>query len=55
LSDPKMQRGGLRLYEARTDALTTLQREVDKRSRQLFKTIDYPMGIARTGRGRKRS
>jgi len=55
LSDPKMQRAGLRLYEARTDALTALQREVDKRSRQLFKTIDYPLGIAQKGRGRKRS
>ena len=55
LSDPKMKREGLRLYDARAEALTALQREVDKRSRYLFKTIDYPLGTARTSGGRKRS
>jgi deoxyhypusine synthase len=48
LSDPKMKRPGLRLYDDRAQALANLQREVHKRSRQLAKTIDY--SIARTKR-----
>jgi deoxyhypusine synthase len=50
LSDPKMKRKGLRLYDERAQALANLQREVNKRSRQLAKTIDYPIA---TPRGRK--
>jgi deoxyhypusine synthase len=43
LSDPRMKRKGLRLYDDRAQALANLQREVHKRSRQLAKTIDYPV------------
>ncbi len=48
LSDPKMKRPGLRLYDERAQALANLQREVHKRSRQLAKTIDYPITGTRT-------
>jgi deoxyhypusine synthase len=51
LSDPKMKRPGLRLYDDRAQALANLQREVHKRSKQLAKTIDYPVT---TGRGKRR-
>jgi deoxyhypusine synthase len=51
LSDPKMKRPGLRLYDDRAQALANLQREVHKRSRQLAKTIDYPVA---TAQGKKR-
>jgi deoxyhypusine synthase len=51
LSDPKMKRRGLRLYDDRAQALANLQREVHKRSRQLAKTIDYPVA---TTPGRRR-
>jgi deoxyhypusine synthase len=47
LSDPKMKRPGRRLYDDRAQALANLQREVHKRSRQLAKTIDYPVATAR--------
>jgi deoxyhypusine synthase len=43
LSDPKLKRKGLRLYDDRAQALANLQREVHKRSKQLAKTIDYPV------------
>jgi deoxyhypusine synthase len=43
LSDPKMKRKGLRLYDERAQALANLQREVNKRSKYLAKTIDYPV------------
>jgi deoxyhypusine synthase len=55
LSDPKMKRKGLRLYDDRAQALANLQREVHKRSRQLAKTIDYPVTGTRTsGRSKRR-
>ena len=50
LSDPKMKRKGLRLYDDRAQALANLQREVNKRSRQLAKTIDYAMPNPRAKR-----
>ncbi len=43
LSDPKMHRKHRRLYDARAGAVATLQREVDKRRKQLGTTIDYPI------------
>jgi deoxyhypusine synthase len=43
LSDPKMKRKPRRLYEERVGAVATLQREVDKRRKQLGTTIDYPV------------
>ncbi len=50
LSDPKMKRKGLRLYDDRAQALSTLQREVNKRSRQLAKTIDWELTRTRASR-----
>jgi deoxyhypusine synthase len=50
LSDPKMKRPGLRLYDERAQALANLQREVHKRSKQLAKTIDYPVTTSRAKR-----
>jgi deoxyhypusine synthase len=50
LSDPKMKRKGLRLYDERAQALANLQREVHKRSRQLAGTIDFPMASPRSNR-----
>ncbi|HEY3819346.1 MAG TPA: deoxyhypusine synthase family protein [Polyangiaceae bacterium] len=43
LSDPKMKRKHSRIYDERAGAVATLQREVDKRRKQLGATIDYPM------------
>jgi deoxyhypusine synthase len=40
LSDPKLKRKGMRLYEERSQAVANLQREVDRRSRQLAKTTE---------------
>src|SRR5580692_7411115 len=56
LSDPKMKRKPRRLYDERTHALSSLQREVDKRSRQLAGTIDHPLALGRaSGRGAGRA
>jgi deoxyhypusine synthase len=52
LSDPKMKRKGLRLYDDRAQALANLQREVHKRSRELAKTIDY--SVTTNARGKRR-
>jgi hypothetical protein len=46
-----MKRPGLRLYDERAQALANLQREVHKRSKQLAKTIDYPVT---TSHGKRR-
>ena len=43
LSDPKMKRKPRRLYDAREGAVAVLQREVDKRRKQLAPTIAYPL------------
>src|SRR5262249_22693451 len=43
LSDPKLKRRPRRLYDARSHAVTTLQREVDRRRKQLVSTINYPL------------
>ena len=47
LSDKKMKRKPRRLYDERSGALATLQREVDKRRKQLGATIDYPHVVGR--------
>jgi deoxyhypusine synthase len=56
-SDPKMKRKPRRLYDARNDAVARLQKEVSKRSKELTKTIAYPMvdetGRKSVGRARK--
>jgi deoxyhypusine synthase len=49
LSDPKMKRKPRRLYDERAGAVATLQREVDKRRKELGKTIDYPLTLAGEG------
>jgi deoxyhypusine synthase len=51
LSDPKMKRKPRRLYDARDTAVEALQREVEKRRRQLRTTIDYPFATRATGPG----
>ena len=51
LSDPKMKRKPRRLYDARAGAVATLQREVDKRRKELGATMDYPLT---GGPGKKR-
>jgi deoxyhypusine synthase len=43
LSDPKMKRRPRRLYEARGAAVSRLEREVRARTRELEKTIAYPL------------
>jgi deoxyhypusine synthase len=50
LSDPKMKRKPRRLYDDRSGAVATLQREVDKRRKMLGTTIDYPLAEGRTKR-----
>jgi deoxyhypusine synthase len=50
LSDAKMRRRPRRLYDSRADAVESLQRQVDKRKRQLRATIDYPLA---TGHSRR--
>ena len=44
LSDPKMKRKPRRLYDERSGAVATLQREVDKRRKVLGETIDWAVG-----------
>jgi deoxyhypusine synthase len=43
LSDPSIHRKHRRLYDARAKAVAALQREVDKRKKELLKTVDYPL------------
>jgi deoxyhypusine synthase len=52
LSDPKMKRPHRRLYDARTKAVQTLGREVEKRHKALTKTIAYPL-VDRAAKGAK--
>lgn len=51
LSDPKMKRKPRRLYDDRVGAVATLQRQVEKRGKELAKTIDFPLV---GGRARRR-
>lgn len=51
LSDPKMKRKARRLYDARSAAVSGLQREVDKRAARLHKTLDGPR-LTRSRRSR---
>jgi deoxyhypusine synthase len=53
LSDPKLKRRPRRLYDARGAAVSRLQREVQTRTRELEKTIAYPLARA-AGQGQKR-
>ncbi len=53
LHDPKMKRRPRRLYDARDAAVGALAREVEKRSRKLRATIDYPLAPAEGTRERK--
>jgi deoxyhypusine synthase len=43
LSDSKVKRRPRRLYDARQDAVSRLQREVDRRRKKLTETIAYPL------------
>lgn len=43
LSDPKMKRVPRRLYSAREEAVSRLSREVDKRRKDLIRTITYAL------------
>jgi deoxyhypusine synthase len=43
LSDATIHRRARRLYDARTDAVLGLQREVDKRKKKLAPTLDYDL------------
>jgi deoxyhypusine synthase len=47
LSDRKMKRKHRRLYDSRSGAVATLQREVDKKRKVLGKTLEYPVGSSR--------
>ena len=53
LSDPAIHRKHRRLYDARTQAVQNLQREVDKRKKSLLKTVDYPLPKAKPTKRRK--
>ena len=43
LSDPRVHRKPRRLYDARAKALTSLQREIDKRRKKLEATVKFDM------------
>ncbi len=43
LSDPKMKRAPLRLYDARDEAVATLQKEVMKRKKKLLPTLEFDL------------
>jgi deoxyhypusine synthase len=47
LSDPTVHRKPRRLYDARKQAVATLEREVLKRSKQLAPTMDFPIPKAK--------
>jgi len=48
LSDPRIHRKPRRLYDARKSAVTTLQREVEKRRRKLAPTLEF--GLPTSGK-----
>ena len=50
LSDPSIHRKHRRLYDARIDAVKTLERQVQRRRKALMKTVDYPLPKARAKR-----
>ena len=52
LGDRKMKRKPGRLYDERAGAVASLQREVDKKRRELGRTIDYPVVRSRPTRKR---
>jgi deoxyhypusine synthase len=53
LSDPAMKREPRRLYDDREGAVATLQRQVDKRRKDLARTIDFPPVGGRARRRRQ--
>ena len=54
LSDPKMKRKHRRLYDERAGAVATLQREVDKRRKELAQDDRLPAAQARRGESGER-
>jgi len=54
LSDSRVHKKHRRLYDARDSAVRTLQREVDKRKKQLSSTVTYPLPGKKSG-GKKKS
>jgi deoxyhypusine synthase len=55
LSDPKIHRKPRRLYDARNEAVAILKRQVQKRSKALYETVDYPLPTPKATRGREAS
>ena len=43
LSEPKTQKKHRRLYDSRVKALANLQKQVDKRKKELLETTSFPM------------
>ena len=43
LSDPRVHKKPRRLYDARTSAVASLQREIDKRKKKLSATVVYDL------------
>jgi deoxyhypusine synthase len=55
LSDPTVHRKPRRLYDARKNAVATLEREVMKRAKDLAPTMDYPLPKSKkNGKGAKK-
>ena len=50
LSDPSIHRKHRRLYDARIEAVKTLDRQVNRRRKALLKTVDYPLPKPRAKR-----
>jgi deoxyhypusine synthase len=48
LSDPKINRKPKRLYDSRDKAVSELQKEVDKRSKELRTTVDFDLPQKKT-------
>jgi deoxyhypusine synthase len=55
LSDSKIKRRPRRLYDARQDAVSRLQREVDRRRKKLTETIAYPLAEESAGKPARRA
>jgi deoxyhypusine synthase len=53
LSDPTVHRKPRRLYDARTQAVATLEREVLKRGKELAPTMEYPLPKAKPSKAAK--
>ncbi len=57
LSDPRVHRTPRRLYDAREQAVATLQKEVDKRKKKLALTVEFtlPAKAKRSAKAKKKS